>query len=248
MPASVRAADDAHAAALKREESPPAKRPKPRRLIGRFLLSERSAGPWVPDDIQINADGSCAIHADRRPRGSLGCQIHPDGTMTFDSRGLLPDAFTGAYRLLDYTLRVSPPGGSDLIYVLRSPPPYPTDADIVGVYRAHSSSGDAATELASNHTFRVHLMNLMPDHTYIEIEMDGTYTYTDGVITYYPEHSTAPQRDKYIRDFVIRKEKACLWIVDPFNDVPLCQTPVPNLDLPPPPAGYEPAARGVPKQ
>jgi hypothetical protein len=39
--------------------------------------------------------------------------------------------------------------------------------------------------------------------------MDGTYTYADGVITYYPEHSTAPQPDEYIRDFVIRKEKTC---------------------------------------
>jgi hypothetical protein len=163
--------------------------------------------------------------------------------MTFDSAETPPDSFRGAYRLLNLTLRVSQPGGSDLIYVLLPPPPHPTDADIVGAYRAHSDLGDTAGELSRDHKFREHLIDLMQDRTYYEIEMEGTYTYVDGVITYYPEHSTAPQPDKYIRDFVIRKERTCLWVVDPFNDVPLCQTPVRNLDLPPPPAGYKPARR-----
>ena len=213
------------------------------RLIGRFLLAERPVGPWVPDDIEFHADGSCTIDNDERSGTTGRCQVHPNGQLSVASGKTPRDSFTNAYRLLNYTLQVSQTGGSDLLYVRAPRPPHPTKADILGIYWAHSALGDAGTELSADHTFRVRSVDLMPDHTYYEIQMAGAYVYEDGVIAYFPERSNAPQKDRYIRDFVVKREKNCLWIVDPFHDTLLCETPATNLDLPPPPPGYRPAAR-----
>jgi hypothetical protein len=82
------------------------------------------------------------------------------------------------------------------------------------------------------------------DHTYHDIYMDGICSYADGIVTYTPENSKMPKEDeeyKYFRDFIVRRDKDGLWIVDPFHDTISCQAPAANMDFSPPPAGYRKA-------
>jgi hypothetical protein len=109
-------------------------------------------------------------------------------------------------------------------------------------FQMHNDVGDAAGEITAEHKFRGHYHDLVAeDHTYFDIYIDGKCTYADGIVTYLPEHSNLPHQDKYLRDFIVRRDKDGLWIVDQFHDTVSCQTPAANLDLPPPPAGYQKA-------
>jgi hypothetical protein len=73
--------------------------------------------------------------------------------------------------------------------------------------------------------------------------MDGTFSYSNGIVTYLPEHSDAPQQDKYLRDFIIKRDGKGLWQIDAYHDSIICERPVSNLDLPPVPDGYHKASK-----
>ena len=99
--------------------------------------------------------------------------------------------------------------------------------------------GSSATEITGAHKFRAHLHDLVPDdHTYYDIHIEGTYTYADGIGTYFPEHSNAPEQDKYLRDIIMKRDEKGLWVIDPYHDLIVCGAPATNLDLPPVPPGY----------
>jgi hypothetical protein len=76
------------------------------------------------------------------------------------------------------------------------------------------------------------------DRRYFELHMDGSFSYAAGVITYRLAHANLPRKDDYLRDFVVRREGRCVWMVDPFNDKLQCQKRAGTMDLPPPPEGY----------
>ena len=104
----------------------------------------------------------------------------------------------------------------------------------------HSETGAAVQELRPDHTFEMRITDLVPEQrTYFDVRLDGTFSYSAGVITYRLTRANLPRRDDYIRDFVAKRDKACLWIVDPFHDTLTCEKAATTLDPPPPPAGYK---------
>jgi hypothetical protein len=211
-------------------------------LVGRFLLSERPADQEVPDGIELRSDGKCLVDFDQWLAMVAVCTASPQGALHVYTGMPHQIALDGTYRLGKYTLTVARPGEGDLIYVRTPAGPHPPEADIQGIFLAHSELGDAATELGPHHTYRVHLIDLTPDHTFYDIHLSGHYGYADGVITYAIEHSTgAPQGEKYARDVALKRDKYCLWIVDQFHDTAICQALVTTIDLPPAPSGYRPA-------
>jgi hypothetical protein len=187
-------------------------------ISGKFLLFEHPRDADAPDAIEFRSDGSCIVDAGERT-GILGkYHAYPNGSLKID-------ADTGTQT--EYTYNYRPEG------------PHPQFAEIVGIFRAHSDLGDSAGEITADHRFRDHLQDLVPEeHVYYDINIDGKCSYSNGVVTYVPEHSNAPQQDKYLRDFIVKRDGRGLWIVDPFHDTVLCETPATNLDLPSPSNGY----------
>jgi hypothetical protein len=208
-------------------------------LVGRFLLSERAIDLEVPDGIELRADGKCLVDFDRWLAMIAVCTASPRGVLHVYTGMPHQIALDGTYRLGKHTLTVSRAGSADLLYVRAPAGPHPPEADIQGTFFAHSELGDAATEVGPGHTFQVHLIDLEPDHLYYDVHAGGHYDYTAGVIAYHVEHSSgAPQAEWYARDFVLKRDKHCLWIVDQFHDTAICEALVTTMDLPVPPTGY----------
>src|SRR5579859_2733079 len=213
-------------------------------ISGKFLLFERPKDTDAPDAIEFRSDGSCIVDAGERT-GILGkYHADPNGSLKIDANTGTQTEYTYNYQLLKYTLVLSKDEKSSLFYVRLPEGPHPQFAEIVGIFHAHSDLGDSAGEITADHRFRDHLQDLVPEeHVYYDINIDGKCSYSNGVVTYVPEHSNAPQQDKYLRDFIVKRDGRGLWIVDPFHDTVLCETSATNLDLPPPPKGYRKGER-----
>jgi len=206
---------------------------------GKYLLAERPTEVDAPNAIEFRPDGSCLVDAGERTGIAGKYHVNRDGTLKIEADTGTKTEYTYHYQLLKYTLVLSQDEDTTLYYVRLPDGPHPRYDEIVGIFQAHNDLGDSAGELAADYTFRSHLLNLPPgEHTYYDISMDGKCTYADGVVTYIPEHSNAPQQDKYLRDFIVKRDAKGLWVIDPFHDAVLCETPATSLDLPPPPKGY----------
>jgi hypothetical protein len=218
-------------------------------LVGRFFLSERSVDLEVPDAIDLRADGRCFVDFDRWRAMIAVCTATSRGALRVYTGMPHQVSLDGTYRLGKYTLTVTARAAAgDLLYVRAPAEPHPAEAEIQGIFLAHSELGDAATEARPDHSFRFHTTAFLPDRRYYDIQTSGHYEYAGGVTTYYVEHSTgAPQVAKYGRDIVLKRDKNCLWIVDQFHDTAICEALVTTMALPPPPTGYRLAPTAPPK-
>jgi hypothetical protein len=209
-------------------------------ISGKFLLFEHPKDADAPDAIEFRVDGSCIVDSGERSGIPGKYHAYPNGSLTINADTGTQTEYTYNYQLLKYTLVLSKDDKSSLFYVRLPEGPHPRFAEIVGVFYSHSDLGDSAGEITADHKFRDHLQNLVPEeHAYYDINMDGVCSYSNGVVTYVPEHSNAPQQDKYLRDFIVKRDASGLWVVDPFHDAVLCEKLATNFDLPPPPSGYQ---------
>lgn len=221
-------------------------------LAGKFFLSECPTDSVAPDAIEFRPDGSCVVDAGGRTSIAGKYETSAVGHMSMwltvgvVQRHLVIEADTVAwkqficsYELGNYTLTMQDADGTPLIYVRMPEGPRPQFNQILGTFGVHNEAGDSAGDLTADYKFHDHLHELDPDkHLYHDVQVDGTCTYSNGVLTYRPEHSNAPERDKYLRDFIIKRDSKGLWQIDPYHDTIICEPPVTNLDLPPVPSGY----------
>jgi hypothetical protein len=208
-------------------------------LAGKFLLCNQPVGSDAPDAIEFRPDGSCIFEADETTNIVSKFQADGEGKLTIEAAAIFRSAYKFKYQLHKYTLVLSQDGKDDLYYVRPPDAPHPKFDDVLGIFGMQNEMGSSAGEITAAHTFRDHLHDLVPDdHTYYDLYIDGKCTYADGVVTYFPEHSNAPEQDKYIRDFIVKHDEKGLWVIDPFHDAIVCQTAATNLDLPPVPSGY----------
>jgi hypothetical protein len=214
-------------------------RGKEKTITGKFSLSESPSDTDAPDAIEFRPDGSCLVDSGERTGIPGKYHVSPDGHLSISTNAGSHTGYTYQYQLLKHTLVLSPNENVSLIYVRLPEGLHPQFTEIVGIFQMHTDLGDSATEITADDKFRVHLRSLVPEeHTYYDISMDGKCSYAKGVVTYVPEHSDAPQQDKYLRDFIVKRDAKGLWGVDPFHDTVVCETPGTDLSLPPPPKGY----------
>lgn len=203
------------------------------------MLFEHPKDMDALDAIEFRADGSCLVDSGERTGISAKYHADPDGSLRIEADTGSQTVYAYSYQLHKYTLVLSKDDKPDLYYVRLIEGSHPQFGEIVGIFYSHSDLGDSAGEITADHKFREHLHDFVPgEHRYYDINMDGKCTYTNGVVTYIPEHSNAPQQDKYLRDFIVKRDVNGVWFVDPFHDTVFCETPATNLDLPPPPQGY----------
>lgn len=209
-------------------------------LAGKFFLAECPTGSVAPDSIEFRADGTCLVDAAGRTGVAGKYEVSEDERLTIEADVGAWKEFNAPCELLNYTLTLEPSGETELIYVRMPDGPRPPFSEILGTFSMHNDSGDSAGEITGDHKFREHLHDLDSDeHTYYDIHIDGTCSYSNGIVTYLPENSDAPQPDKYLRDFIIKRDAKGLWQIDPYHDRILCEQPATNLDLPPVPSGYQ---------
>jgi hypothetical protein len=208
-------------------------------ISGKYSLFELPADRDAPDAIEFRPGGSCLIDSGERT-GILGkYRASANGRLKIAAESGMWKDYTCKYELHKITLVLDPDEETSLIYVRLPEGPHPEFTEILGTFFAHTDLGDSAGEITADHKFRDHLRYVDHErHTYEEAEIDGKCTYADGVVTYLPEKSDAPQQEKYMRDFIVKRDAKGLWLVDPFHDEVICQTPVTDLSLPPPPDGY----------
>ena len=208
-------------------------------LAGKFLLFNQPVGSDAPDAIEFRPDGSCIFEADGTTNIKSTYKADGDGSLKIEARAIFRSAYEFNYQLHSNTMVLSQDGKEDLYYVRLTDGPHPKFDEILGIFGMHNDLGDSEGEITAGHTFRDHLHDLVPDdHTYYDISIDGKCTYADGVVTYFPEHSNAPEQDKYLRDFIVKRDEKGLWVIDPFHDSVVCELAATNLDLPPVPQGY----------
>ncbi len=58
-------------------------------------------------------------------------------------------------------------------------------------------------------------------------------------MTYLPDKPLGSQEDVFIKDALAKHDAKGLWVIDPYDDVLLLETPAKDLNFPPPPAGYQ---------
>jgi hypothetical protein len=212
------------------------------RFTGKYLLFERPADVEALDGIEFLATGICRVDQDDRAKLAATYHTTEDGRIFIESKETKKPVYEYRYESLKQTIIFSAAENVALIYAHPSDEPHPKFAELVGIFLMHSDAGDSATEITADSHFRAHLHDLVPEnHTYFDIVMDGRCTYSDGVVTYLIEHSNAPQRDKYIRDFILKRDDSGVWELDPIADMVSRATPCSTLDLPPVPKGYQPA-------
>jgi len=208
-------------------------------LTGKYLLYNHPEDVDALDVIDFHADGTCLVDAGDHSALSGKYHTYPFNRLTIEANTGTRTKYGYKYQLLNYTLVLTDADQDPLYYVRAPEGPHPQFSEIVGLFGAHTNLGDTAGEVTADHTFKVHVLSLVAeDHTYYDFTMDGKCTYADGIATYYPEHTTEPQPDKYVRDFIVKRDGKGLWLIDPFHDNILLETPATNFDLPPPPAGY----------
>ena len=208
-------------------------------LAGKFLLFNQPIGSDAPDAIEFRPDGSCIFEADGTTNIISKFMTDGEGKLKIEAQAIFRPAYEFKYELHTYTLVLSQDGKEDLYYVRPPDAPHPRFDDILGIFGMHNDLGDSEGEITAGHTFRDHLHDLVPDdHTYYDISIYGKCTYADGVVTYFPELSNAPEQDKYLRDFIVKHDEKGLWVIDPYHDSIVCELAATNLDLPPVPQGY----------
>lgn len=217
-----------------------ANKPPTNQLAGKFFLAECPTGSVAPDVIDFRADGTCLVDAAGRSGVAGKYEVTEDDRLTIDSDVGAWKEFSAPYELLKYTLTLEPSAGTTLVYVRMPDGPHPRFNEIFGTFAIHNDSNDFAWEVTEDQKFHEHLHAFVPDdRTYYDIHMDGTCSYSNGIATYELEHSDAPQQDKYLRDFIIKRDAKGLWQIDPYHDAVICEVPATNLDLPPVPSGYQ---------
>ena len=213
-------------------------------LIGKFSLFEHPSDTDAPDAIEFRPDGSCLVESGERTGIPGKYHTDPDGHLRIEADTGTKTEYTYKYQVLKYTLVLSQDDNPSLFYVRLTNGSHPQFSEIVGTFHVHTDLGDSAGEITADYKFRQHLKNLVAEeHTYYDIYIDGKCSYSDGVVTYVPEHSNAPQQDKYLREFIVKRDASGLWDIDPFHDTVICETPTTTLDLPSPPEGYR---KGIP--
>jgi hypothetical protein len=224
-------------------------RPEPasQGLVGRFALFMRRIASEQPDTIEIDPDGRCVFDMDGRT-GIVGtCRVSPEGMFTVDVAAVPRTVLFGKYTPFKYSFRVVRNDGSDLFYVRwprRPAKPHPPETALLGTSYERSNLGEIAQVLSPDHTFRFRGRDFVAEYrVYFDFEMQGHFSYADGILTYRPTVSTALEKVDYLNDFVVSRDETCVWVVDPFLDDLSCGKPAPNLDLPPPPAGFSPGPR-----
>jgi len=212
-------------------------------LSGTYVLSQCPNNIQTFDRIVFKNDWTCLIDPGdgRSVPGKYQLTGAGDSaTMTIDPSSAMPPATYGIWRL-DHSFWLTPASGGEPIgYSLLPPHPPNLNFDqIVGTFFCRERAGYNAFQITPDHKFHSRAIALDSDaHTAQEIDVDGTVTYANGIITYFNKHSTPSVAGKFNRDVIIRRDNAGIWVVDTFENTLLCEIPANSLDLPPPPPGY----------
>lgn len=217
-------------------------------LSGKYYSVEHLKDAEVIDAIEFHPDGSCLVDIG----GSNGVNGKYRLWQKNNSTGITIETGTAGPTLTydvscgDHALILTTQDGKTVVTygIFPQGRSHPTFSDVTGIYLARASYGDGVTEITSDHRFRfLYRIYDSTSHTYMECSGDGKCTYSDGVLTYFPEHSNAPEQEEYLRDLVVKHEGGKLWVVNPSDDTIQCETNVKSLDLPPPLPGYRAAAQ-----
>jgi len=213
--------------------------PPGRALTGNYLLIEHVKDIDALDRIEFHPDGTCKVDYN----GSLGVaatyQFGHNGKMTITLDG--GQSFTYGMKKQRVSMLLSQDNQQDLYYaLLPAVPPAVTFNDLVGIYDTHNSAGNYATEITADHHFFDHIRYLDPQaHTYFDVYTDGACSFANGIVTYLPDRPLGSQTDIFIKDALAKHDTTGLWVIDPYDDVVLLETPAKDLGFPPPPAGYQ---------
>jgi hypothetical protein len=210
-------------------------------LVNRFFLFERPVGDGHPEMIDFRSDGTCTLDLPDR-RGAAGrWEVNGAGELVIETVTPAEVVFADQLEMGRHLFKLSGRADGPLLYVRAPAPPFVPERDILGIRHMHNDFGDAFQDLRPDHTFRMHTLDLVPmNRTWFEHTLDGAFAYEDGIVTYRFAHADLPRDDVYIRDFVLKRDDTCLWIVDPFADGTACGLRATSLALPPPPEGYQP--------
>jgi hypothetical protein len=207
-------------------------------ITGHYLLIEHVKGVDAFDGIDFHPDKTCTVDYDGS-NGLAGTYVAgKDGRLSI----LLDGGLERSYELKRgrMSLVLSGPGQDDLFYALLPNPPVKLAfKDVLGAYYSRNSMGDCATEVTADHRFRLHVHNFLSNGTYSNVNVEGSCTYANGVITYLQERVTGVEQDDlFVKDVVVKHDARGLWVVDPFDDDLLLETPARDVELPPPPPQY----------
>jgi hypothetical protein len=220
-------------------------------LSGTYVLVEHPKGVEAPDRIAFHPDGSCAVDMDGQNGVAGKYHTDADGNLTIERGGGNPN-LTYHFNREKITLILSNENQDDFYYgLLPDHPPHIGFSDLVGIVSCHNEAGDSVAEITPDHRFhdRLHELSCAPgsaawlaaapqDRVCYDLDLDGTCSYSGGVISYVVEHCRGSTQDQSLADVVIKHDDKGLWLIDPYHDKVICQPPAKTLDLPPPPPGY----------
>ena len=221
-------------------------------LSGTYVLVEHPTGIKIPDRIAFQGGGACVVELEGKAGLAGKYQADSLGNLTIDaSNGEEPEKFQYARKQVSMILTDKDAG--DFYYArLPAEQPHVEFKDVTGIFSFQNEVGASVAEITPDHRFRILLREYLEprnlasqpnDRTYVDIKMDGTCSYADGVITYGIEHTDAAQPalpDQSLVDVVTKRDAKGLWIFDVYHDsASRCEPPADKFELPPPPFGYQ---------
>ena len=209
---------------------------------GKFILADRAEGTKVLDAIDFQPEGKCVVasHGHTDLKGTYS--MDEDGLLTIVAPEASPATYEYTFRYFPTSMILTTKDGDEFNYAIPPAAPHPKESEVTGMFLVHTELGDALTELSADHTFRIHLHQYDNDeHTFVDIAMDGNWTYSDGIVEYRPKNQVSPLKFEYVRDFMTKRDDKGLWCIDAYLHNEACMVPVEKFELPNPPAGYHQA-------
>jgi hypothetical protein len=184
------------------------------RLTGRYMLFERPIRDQHPEVIELRPNDQCVLDFRGRPGVAGHCHANSYGDLTIETGSPSAAVFEYRVQLGDWTIRVGIPNAQGLVYARVPDPPFLPEAELLGTLSLHNETGYSVQTMFPDHAFQMRVLDLVPDdRRYFPLYVDGTFSYAAGVITYRIAHANLPRADDYIRDFVVKREGRCTWVV-----------------------------------
>jgi len=206
---------------------------------GKYILADRQEGVKVLDAIDFQPNGVCLVAANGHTDLKGTYSLDDDGLLTIVAPEASPSTYQYTFRYFPNSMVLTTKDGDEFNYAVPPAGPHPKENEIIGIFLAHTELGDALTEIDADHTFRIHLHQYDNDeHTFVDVAMDGAWTYRDGIVDYHPKNQASTIKLEYLRDFLTKRDDKGLWCIDAYLHNEACMVPVEKFELPDPPAGY----------
>ena len=213
-------------------------------LEGKFLLSAKPFHDDACDAIEFLPDGNCILH--HKETGVAGSfKVYSEERLMIEQRSFVNEAKIFKMRLTDRLLILDQ--GDDkreLRYIKTPKGPHPSPRDLVGTtkysatYKSHQLENVA--HLAADFTYYVKMRVLWPDsQTYLEFTEEGTWKYSNGIVTYRINKTNSPWLNHYYRELYLKADSEGLTFLDSIKEAVVVAPTVTTMELPAVPSGYK---------